>query len=57
MGREQTKTAVPYRPPIRSPVEFTGRVPVSHDCMLDLTFPDVKSCAQKGRAARHPGFA
>ncbi len=33
--------AVPYRPPIRSPAEFSEKVPVNQDCMLDLAYPDV----------------
>ena len=33
--------AVPYRPPIRSPADFSEKVPVSQDSMLDLTFSDV----------------
>jgi len=33
--------AVPYRPPIRKPAEFSERVPVSQDSMLDLTFSDI----------------
>ncbi len=34
-------TAVPYRPPIRKPAEFSERVPVSQDSMVDLSFPDI----------------
>ncbi len=33
--------AVPYRPPLRSPAEFSEKAPVSQDSMVDLTFPDV----------------
>jgi hypothetical protein len=33
--------AVPYRPPIRIPAEFSERVPASQDSTVDLTFPDV----------------
>lgn len=34
-------TAVPYRPPIRSPAEFSEEARVSHDGMVDLAYPDV----------------
>ena len=33
--------AVPYRPPIRSPADFSEKMPVSQDTTLDLAFSDV----------------
>jgi hypothetical protein len=33
--------AVPYRPPVRNPAEFSEKAPVSQDSTVDLTFPDV----------------